>query len=102
MPYITQTRRDLIAVPQPKQGTAHTLNAGELTYLLTVCVEQYRADHGTKFQTFAEIVAALEQAKDEFQRRVVHPYEDTKISVDGDCYSSVDGDVVYHTERRAR
>lgn len=78
-------------MPQPKQGTAHTLNAGELTYLLTVCVEQYRADHGTKFQTFAEIRGALDSAKDEFNRRVAHPYEDTKLEQNGDCYTPLNG-----------
>jgi hypothetical protein len=31
-------------------------------------------------------VGALEQAKDEFRRRVVHPYEDLKIKENGDVY----------------
>lgn len=86
LPYISQGRRDLIAVPEPHQGTERTLNAGELTYLVTVCLEQYRADHGDRYQTFAEIVGALECAKLEAYRRVIAPYESEKCATSGDVY----------------
>lgn len=79
MPYIERMRR----------GVDRPLSVGELTYVLTATIEQYRKDHGTSFQTLAEIVGALEQTKDEFQRRVVHRYEDKKIIENGDVYEPV-------------
>jgi len=53
-------------------------------------LEDYRRRRGDSFQTFAEIVAALEQAKDEFRRRVVHPYEQRKCVDEGDCYAPLE------------
>lgn len=88
MPYIDPKRRELVVTqPAPRQGVNEPLNVGELTYQLTVVLEQYRRLHGDRFQTFAEISAACTHAGDEFRRRVVHPYEDQKCSDQGDCYA---------------
>ena len=60
--------------------------SGELNYALTMTIKNYLAYKKLSYQTCNDIVGALENAKDEFQRRVQHPYEDLKIKENGDCY----------------
>ena len=81
MPYIPKDRRSAIDV----LGETPTTK-GELTYALTVLALRYLRLKGKSFDVLGDIVAALEQTKDEFQRRVVHPYEDEKRKQNGDVY----------------
>lgn len=84
MPYIlTETRLDV--APRLLQQAKHS---GELNFQLTVVVIAYLNAHGLSYQTCNDIVGALDNAKDEFRRRVQHPYEDTKIVENGDIYSA--------------
>ena len=87
MPYIFPERQEYLG---EQLSTPRADDVGELTFLLTTMVERYRAEHRTSFETLAEIVAALEQTKDEFQRRVVHPYEDMKRCLNGDVYAPLE------------
>ncbi len=81
MPYIEE---------QDRADAATRLDTvGDLTYALTALCEQYRTAHGDKFQTFAEIDGALGCTGREFYRRVVAPYEDQKIELNGDVYRPV-------------
>lgn len=90
MPYIAEYRRPLVTTqPEAPHGVNQALSMGELTYQLTVVIEQYRKIHGTTFQTIGEIRGALDSAKDEFNRRVAHPYEDDKCEANGDVYAPV-------------
>lgn len=86
MPYIPANDRDFLNHRYGLEDKAPIMTVGELTYVLTKVVEGHRKRQGTNFETLADIVVALEQAKDEFQRRVVHPYEDTKKNDNGDVY----------------
>jgi hypothetical protein len=79
MPYIDAEARRQVE----KHGPA---NAGELNYVLTRTVLAYMRRVGLRYQTINDIVGALEGAKAEFQRRVVAPYEDSKIHSNGDVY----------------
>jgi hypothetical protein len=81
MPYITQEQRKRLV------EDASPLNAGELNFVFSALVNQYVKQHGLRYQTINDIVGALEGAKAEFQRRVVAPYEDTKITSNGDVYT---------------
>jgi hypothetical protein len=81
MPYIDRQARERIAA----LGSPVTM--GELTYVLFKTVKDYANRHGEGtyvFQDLGEVVAALEQAKDEFQRTVIHPYEERKRRENGD------------------
>lgn len=82
MPYIKGGRRVHVcpAVPDDVE------TAGELNYQFTMLVRAYVAARGLSYQTINDVVGALEGAKAEFQRRVVAPYEDTKIKENGDVY----------------
>jgi len=81
MPYITQARREFInTFTEPAQ------NAGELNYCLTMEIKAYLRTKGISYQTFNDIIGALEGAKLEFYRRVVVRYEEEKIKANGDVY----------------
>jgi hypothetical protein len=70
-----------------KTRAAHSPEtAGELNFQLTQVVQDYVHRNGLTYQTLNDVVGALEGAKAEFQRRVVGPYEDTKIATNGDVY----------------
>lgn len=61
-------------------------NSGELNYVITKLIQGYFKTNGGRYQQINDIVGALESAKAEFQRRIVGPYEDTKIRENGDVY----------------
>jgi hypothetical protein len=58
--------------------------AGELNYALTMICREYIEDNGVSYQAYNDIIGALEGCKLEFYRRSVAPYEDIKISENGD------------------
>lgn len=78
MPYIKEEDREHIA----NGGRPRT--AGELNYLLTLCTLDYVEDNGKSYQTYNDILGALEGCKLEMYRRRVAPYEDLKIKENGD------------------
>lgn len=81
MPYIKEQRRlDLIKSGHDMAG------AGELNFIITRILNRYVEQRGSSYQTFNDIVGALEGAKLEFYRRVVVPYEDAKKLENGDMY----------------
>lgn len=82
MPYIEQERRIVIL----NDPDVHIENTGELNYILTKIVIGYMEYHGKSYDTLSQITAALDDVKDEFRRRVVHPYEDSKKQENGDVY----------------
>lgn len=62
---------------------------GELNFLLTREILRYMEYHGLSYQIFNDIVGALDNCKDEFRRRIQHPYEDKKIAENGDVYDTI-------------
>lgn len=79
MPYIKQAARFRLDHDEPQ-------TAGELNFALTEVVDMYVQCHGKRYQTFNDIMGALDGAAREFYRRVVAPYEDKKIAENGDVY----------------
>ena len=79
MPYIKWEKRTPLHQEKP-------LDAGELNWALTMLVLAYIDAHGKSYQTINDILGALEGAKLEFYRRVAVPYENRKISENGDVY----------------
>ena len=86
MPYIEPGVR-----PAIDSGRMVPRTAGELTYAMTRLALNYVEQKGTGFTVFAEVLAALDATAREFYRRVVAPYEDIKISENGDVYPQPDG-----------
>jgi hypothetical protein len=81
MPYIDQSKRDLIDAGIVLPGAA-----GELNYQITMAVKKYFQTRGESYQTFNDAIGALEGAKLELYRRKIAPYEDKKIQANGDVY----------------
>lgn len=81
MPYVTQERRQ-----QLLDGT-DLQKPGDLEYLFAYLVNDYIVTRGLSHQTITDIRGALIGAKDEFNRRVAFPYENGKLSENGDVYT---------------
>ena len=78
MPYIDpETRESAYVDPN---------NAGELNFAITTLLTEYKARRGLSYQTINDILGALEGAKAEFYRRVAVPYENQKLTENGDVY----------------
>jgi len=93
MPYIKDKDRERIEITGlcradnlVEELAARIENAGELNYVLTRIIHECLNNWGLSYQVMNDIVGALDNAKDEFRRRVQHPYEDTKIESNGDVH----------------
>ena len=79
MPYIKEEDRSKTL----KNGA---ITPGSLNFFLTQDCLAYLKAVGTSYQTYNDIIGALECAKQEFYRRMVVPYEDKKKEMNGDVY----------------
>lgn len=83
MPYIGQEQRAVLdEEPLRRVGTT-AASPGQLNYAISRIINSYWL-HGESYTTANDIVGALENAKDEFQRRHLHPYENRKMEENGD------------------
>lgn len=87
MPYIKMMNRKSLDDHSRKPS-----NAGELNYMVTRMLDQFLVDNGTNYARLNELVGMLECCKLELVRRILDPYEDTKISnpENGDVYTIVE------------
>lgn len=85
MPYIPQERRTAL---NPVADDVPD-NPGELNYQLTRLISKYLGKHGVSYQRINDAVGALECAKLEAYSRIAVPYEETKITDNGDVYHEV-------------
>lgn len=83
MPYIRKEDR-----PRASSDMGQ-ITAGELNFMFTLIANDYISTKGMSYQTINDIIGALEGAKLELYRRVVSPYEDSKIKENGDVYTNV-------------
>jgi hypothetical protein len=91
MPYIKQaerTRLDKLLAPfKPQNTLVQIKNAGELNYIYTKLALQYVKDRSfrkSKYLVFCMVMGTFICAALEFYRRWVVPYEDLKITENGD------------------
>jgi len=77
VPYIPSARRAAILAGAQPEGV------GELTYVIYRAAVQHLPESPC-YADYAEVVAALENAKLEFYHRHVRKYEDRKIIQNGD------------------
>jgi hypothetical protein len=78
MPYIAKVRAEQLH----RRGFATT--GAELNYIITYHVARFLRErratgNEVSYAELAEVLAALEGAKGEFERRVMHRYEDGKV-----------------------
>jgi hypothetical protein len=84
MPYIDQKDREIL-----EKNIRGARTAGELNYKISRLVDEYLTENerGVCYQSFNDIIGALEGAKLEIYRRLVIGYEDQKILGNGDVYT---------------
>jgi hypothetical protein len=75
-------------IPQQDRARAQKLpaTAGELNYAITALLTWYVGSKGQSYQTYNDMLGALEGAKLELYRREIAPYENFKIEQNGDVY----------------
>lgn len=83
MPYIAKEART-----QFLDAGRKAQKPGELNYLMSQLVRSYLAMHGPTpgYQTYNDIIGVLECLKLEIYARLARPYEDKKISENGDVF----------------
>jgi len=86
MPYIRSIDRDRLDYITDTILNTGIASAGEMNYLFTIIANEYLNRNGKNYQYINDVVGALEGAKQEFYRRVAAPYEDIKITENGDVY----------------
>lgn len=82
MPYIKKELRYNI-----DRGYNFPTDVGELNYRLTTICDDYLRQQGMNYANLNSVIGVLECAKLELYRRIVAPYEDTKIEMNGDVYN---------------
>lgn len=93
MPYIKPEDRLRLARQIDNGREPEITTAGELNYLITKLLITYLQQHELNYATCNDIVGALDNAKDEFKRRIQDKYEDQKIYQNGEVYPAL-GDLV--------
>lgn len=93
MPYVKLGERAtidnaLMMATNLKNFGTYLSTEGELNYVFTEILQGYLHQHGKNYATMNGIIGALEACKIEFYRRLVAPYEDTKITANGDVYGA--------------
>lgn len=87
MPYLKKENKEYFSELLQLLGYHSIANGGELNFLFTEIIKQYLVTHELKYEVMNTVVGALESCKAEFQRRIVNPYEDVKIELNGDVYT---------------
>ena len=82
MPYISKEQRISIA---EDGGLPTAVNVGELNYLITRLIVNYLPSN-TRYADYNEVIGVLESAKLELYRRMVAPYENAALAMNGDVY----------------
>ena len=63
-------------------------NGGDLQYMLAVALQKYMETKGLRYANCEDVMGALSGALREFQRCVVDPYEQQKLSDNGEVYDT--------------
>lgn len=84
MPYIPQADRDRLGSEWGEGMIPYMKTPGELNFMLTTLCLRYASQHGKSYQTFNDVIGALDGASKEFYRCHVAPYEDSKREANGD------------------
>ena len=86
MPYIKQEDRHFFDEKISFNNIA-IQTPGELNYFLSKIVDHYISAHGKNYNSINDVIGVLECTKLELYRRIVAPYEDSKMQQNGDVYT---------------
>jgi hypothetical protein len=90
MPYIPEEERKEIEYSlntlKAYLGISEDLPLGKLNYIVSTLISHLIEIHGTSYTIGNNLIGVLECAKHELYRRILSPYEDSKIELNGDVY----------------
>lgn len=93
MPYIKKIERkkyekaiEEITLQLNLQGIDGCYPVGDLNYIITTILTKTLDRQGVRYQNLNAVIGALECSKLELYRRLISPYEDTKVETNGDVY----------------
>jgi len=85
MPYIDQNRRaELDPVITPITDALRSVKDGDVNYVITRIIDELYGKGG--YSLYNRAMGVLDCAAREFYRRRVSPYEDQKITENGEVY----------------
>lgn len=82
MPYISSPVRESL------NDGRMPLKSGELNFVLAAHIDNYLVNHTVSYTSINDVIGVLECLKLEVYRRIAAPYEDKKISENGDVFVS--------------
>jgi hypothetical protein len=86
MPYIAQRNREQLDLPIAAL-VEHISSPGELAYCLTkLVISQLPPRDMWDYRTLSALRGVIQDVSDEFYRRAMVPYEESKRDVHGDVY----------------
>jgi len=91
MPYIKLENRAYFEEVLERLKHSTVATPGELNFLFTEVIKQYLVTHTKNYQTYNDIVGALECCQFELYRRKIAEYEDQKIEENSDVYEENNG-----------
>lgn len=86
-PYISPPRREAYALLRQAMKSTRVDNIGELTYLFDFLADLYMSTHNFDYLHLCQVVGAFECAKQEFMRKQLADYEDSKEQANGTIWS---------------
>jgi len=85
MPYIPPNQRPRLDTVVHQLEAARSLSPGEMNYLITrLLMVWLPVDPG--YADYSRVRAVLQDISDEFYRRLMIPFEDYKIALNGDAF----------------
>jgi hypothetical protein len=84
MPYISQEARSTFESFTKSMENLDIRTPGELNYLLTMLIHRYLNQLPENYQSYNDVVGALECCKFELSRRHLADYENNKMGENGD------------------
>lgn len=86
MPYTDEGRRVRYKILVNDMSYYHIRDAADLAYLHTQLMRQYMRCHEGCWDTYSDILKALDAAKDSFKEDVYTPYERRKKEENGGVF----------------
>lgn len=88
MPYVKQEIRSMLASTTKAIEQNPPITVGDLNYIITkTCLAFLEKNMIVNYQSYNDVIGALECCKLEMYRRAVVPYEQKKIEESGDVYN---------------
>jgi len=90
MPYLPTSQKEKIDRGLIALNLSELKDSGDLNYAIHQIISQYISKNKKSYQTYNDIIGALECAKMEIYRRKVSAYEEIKILQNGDVKPYLD------------